>query len=67
MVKDIGDYLEKWLPCYVQEQRSYLTVALGCTGGQHRSVYGAEQLAERFAENWPVMVRHRSLIQRGLS
>jgi UPF0042 nucleotide-binding protein len=66
MVKDIGDYLEKWLPCYVQEQRSYLTVALGCTGGQHRSVYGAEQLATRFGRAWPVMVRHRSLIQRGL-
>ena len=66
MVKDIGDYLEKWLPCYVNEQRSYLTVALGCTGGQHRSVYGAEQLAKRFAPSWPVMVRHRSLIQRGL-
>jgi UPF0042 nucleotide-binding protein len=66
MVKDIGDYLEKWLPCYVQEQRSYLTVALGCTGGQHRSVYGAEQLATRFGGAWPVMVRHRSLIQRGL-
>jgi UPF0042 nucleotide-binding protein len=66
MVKDIGDYLEKWLACYVQEQRSYLTVALGCTGGQHRSVYGAEQLASRFGQAWPVMVRHRSLIQRGL-
>jgi len=66
MIQDIGDYLDRWLPCYVNEQRSYLTVALGCTGGQHRSVYGAEQLARRFEGNWPVMVRHRSLIQRGL-
>jgi UPF0042 nucleotide-binding protein len=53
------------LPGYEQDQRSYLTVAVGCTGGQHRSVYSAEQLAERFRSRVPVLVRHRELEARG--
>ena len=61
MVTDIGDYLDKWLPCYVQEQRSYLTVALGCTGGQHRSVFLVEQLASHFEKRWTTLKRHREL------
>ncbi|MEY3095334.1 MAG: RNase adapter RapZ [Burkholderiaceae bacterium] len=66
MVTDIQGFLERWLPHYQTEHRSYLTVALGCTGGQHRSVYCAEALSKHFSGAWPVMVRHRSLIRRGL-
>lgn len=61
MVADVGDFIGKWLPAYVKDNRSYLTVAIGCTGGQHRSVYIAERLASRFREETTVLVRHRSL------
>lgn len=63
MLADIGDYVEKWLPCFVRDNRSYLTVALGCTGGQHRSVYFVEKLAAYFRnQNQKVLVRHRELV-----
>jgi UPF0042 nucleotide-binding protein len=62
MIGDIGDFVGKWLPSYVRDNRSYLTVAIGCTGGQHRSVYIAEQLAARFRNTVRVLVRHRSLV-----
>jgi RNase adapter protein RapZ len=62
MVHEIGDFLRSWLPAYVRDNRSYLTVALGCTGGQHRSVYIAERLAERFRSTVRVLVRHRTLV-----
>ena len=55
---------ESWLPHYVQENRHYLTVAIGCTGGQHRSVYLVEALARRFAPTERVLVRHRALAGR---
>jgi len=58
MVADIQRHIAKWLPAFSQENRSYLTVAIGCTGGQHRSVYIAEQLAEAFADE-QVLIRHR--------
>jgi UPF0042 nucleotide-binding protein len=64
MVKDIGDFVERWLPSYIRDQRNYLTIALGCTGGQHRSVYCAETLAQRFIDSGSVLVRHRSLDSR---
>ena len=57
----IEEFVRTWLPSYIQENRSYLTVAIGCTGGQHRSVYCVEQLARRFASTENVLVRHRSL------
>ncbi len=62
MVTDIGNFVGEWLPAYVRDNRSYLTVAIGCTGGQHRSVYIAERLAARFRSNARVLVRHRSLV-----
>lgn len=63
MLADIGDYIEKWLPCFVRDNRSYLTVAIGCTGGQHRSVYFVERLAEYFKNKGQrVLVRHRELV-----
>lgn len=60
MVDDIYAFVASWLPSYVNDNRSYLTVAIGCTGGQHRSVYIAEELAGRFRETARVLVRHRS-------
>jgi UPF0042 nucleotide-binding protein len=64
MIDDIGRFLDDWLPDYVNENRHYLTVALGCTGGQHRSVYCVQQLAARFSKSQRVLVRHRSLAAR---
>ena len=62
MLTDIRDYVEKWLPCFVHDNRSYLTVAIGCTGGHHRSVYFVERLAEHFrGQGQRVLVRHREL------
>jgi UPF0042 nucleotide-binding protein len=59
MLAQIEAFLARWLDAFVDEQRGYLTVALGCTGGQHRSVYAAEQLAARFASRAVTLVRHR--------
>lgn len=56
-------FLEDWIPQFTAENRNYLTVAIGCTGGQHRSVYMAEQLAEHFSQHHDrVLVRHRELL-----
>jgi RNase adapter protein RapZ len=62
MVADVGRFVGDWLPDYIRDNRSYLTIALGCTGGQHRSVYIAERLAARFRDVVRVLVRHRSLV-----
>jgi UPF0042 nucleotide-binding protein len=64
MIDHITHFLRAWLPSYSQENRSYLTVAIGCTGGQHRSVYVVGELARRFAPSEQVLVRHRSLANR---
>ncbi len=61
MLDDIRTYVAKWLPAYIADNRSYFTVALGCTGGQHRSVWFAETLAEHFRSGQQVLVRHREL------
>ena len=61
MREDIRRFVSDWLPGYRRDNRSYLTVALGCTGGQHRSVYLTEWLAREFADQAPVMLRHRSI------
>ncbi len=61
MLADIRAYVEKWLPSFISDNRSYLTVAIGCTGGQHRSVYFVEQLSEYFKSNQKVLIRHREL------
>lgn len=64
MLAQIETFLRHWLPAFENDQRSYLTVAVGCTGGQHRSVYGAETLAQRFADRNATLVRHRELDAR---
>lgn len=61
MLSQIETFLARWLPAFEQDQRAYLTVAIGCTGGQHRSVYFAEQLAKVFRDRAPTLVRHREL------
>ena len=61
MLDDIRNYVEKWLPCFIRDNRSYLTVAIGCTGGQHRSVYFSERLTAYFKDQQQVLVRHREL------
>lgn len=61
MRDDIAHFVETWLPAYIRDNRSYLTVGIGCTGGQHRSVYIAEWLAGYFADQARVLVRHREL------
>ena len=61
MFEDIRNFVEKWLPCFILDNRNYLTVAIGCTGGQHRSVYFTEKLAAYFRGNTQVLVRHRGL------
>ena len=62
MISDIQNFVEKWLPSYEAQNRHYLTVSIGCTGGQHRSVYIAETLARHFSKLYEgVIVRHRTL------
>lgn len=63
MLRDIRSYIDRWFGCFVKDNRSYLTVAIGCTGGQHRSVFFAETLAQHFRTRMPVLVRHRELAQ----
>jgi len=63
MYSQIKDFIEQWLPAFMADNRSYLTIALGCTGGQHRSVYLVEKLAEGLRTGYPdLMVRHRELV-----
>lgn len=64
MVGDITRFVEQWLPHYILENRSYLTIAVGCTGGQHRSVYCVEKLAAHFRDKEQVLVRHRGIAMR---
>jgi RNase adapter protein RapZ len=61
MLADIRGFLAKWLPSFVADNRSYVTVAIGCTGGEHRSVYFVEELARHFRADRRVLVRHREL------
>ena len=61
MQEDIALFLDRWLDALAQNHRSYVTVAIGCTGGQHRSVYLVEQLAQRFGPQWTTLRRHREL------
>jgi UPF0042 nucleotide-binding protein len=60
-LEDVRGLLARWLPEIVRENRSSVSVAIGCTGGRHRSVYLAERLAESFRKDWSVLVRHRGL------
>ncbi len=61
MLSMIEAFLRRWIGGFQDNQRSYLTVAIGCTGGQHRSVYLSEKLAQRLSEGGTVLLRHREL------
>jgi len=61
MYGDIHHFVASWLPDYARDNRNYLTVAIGCTGGRHRSVYLAERLARAFSPSYQVLTRHREL------
>ncbi len=61
-VDDTADYLSRWIPRYLQSYRTYLTVAIGCTGGKHRSVYISEQIAKRLSQSLKApSIRHRDI------
>jgi UPF0042 nucleotide-binding protein len=61
MLEDIRAFVAGWLPQYMRDNRANLTVAIGCTGGQHRSVYFVEKLAGLFRGDAPILIRHREL------
>ncbi|MEO8102846.1 MAG: RNase adapter RapZ [Betaproteobacteria bacterium] len=61
LIDDIASFLMRWLPFYVRDNRAALTIAIGCTGGQHRSVYIVEELATRFGTDQQILIRHRDL------
>ena len=66
-LEDVRALLARWLPEIAREHRSHVTVAIGCTGGRHRSVYLAEKLAAAFGADWKVLVRHRGLARENAS
>lgn len=61
MYQDIDQFLKKWLPIFVQGHRHYITVAIGCTGGQHRSVYMVNRLQKALKADWPIQILHREM------
>ena len=61
MYEDIEGFLGRWLDALARDHRSYVTVAIGCTGGQHRSVFLVEQLTRNFEKRWAALKRHREL------
>ena len=64
MLSDIEKFVSHWLKALVRDHRSYVTVSVGCTGGQHRSVYLVEALAQSFGQHWKTLRRHRELDAR---
>ncbi|TCM66749.1 UPF0042 nucleotide-binding protein [Acinetobacter calcoaceticus] len=61
MFEDIYQLLMKWLPAFSEGHRHYITVSIGCTGGQHRSVYMVDRLTKALASKWPTQVLHREM------
>ena len=61
MLQDIYQFLSKWLPVFAEGHRHYMTVSVGCTGGQHRSVYIVDRLKKALEANWSIQVLHREM------
>ncbi len=62
MAESINDFLKTWIPCFKEENRSYMTISIGCTGGQHRSVYLVDKIADELQKNqFNASVHHRDL------
>ncbi|WP_111893168.1 RNase adapter RapZ [Acinetobacter sp. MB5] len=61
MFDDIYQFLDKWLPAFAEGHRHYITVSIGCTGGQHRSVYMVDRLKKALQANWSIQVLHREM------
>jgi RNase adapter protein RapZ len=61
MIDDIHQLISRWLPLFIDEGRVTLSISVGCTGGQHRSVYVVEQLENKFKQNYRTLMRHRDL------
>jgi UPF0042 nucleotide-binding protein len=61
MLGNIQQFLNLWLEALAKDHRSYVTVAIGCTGGQHRSVYLVEELVKLYSDQWVTLKRHREL------
>lgn len=64
MADDIRHFVEKWLFSFIMDNRSYLTIAVGCTGGRHRSVFLVERLAHYFSTHGAVLIRHREISEK---
>jgi UPF0042 nucleotide-binding protein len=61
MFTDIYNFLEKWLPAFAEGHRHYMTISVGCTGGQHRSVYIVDRLKQALKAKWTVQILHREM------
>ncbi len=62
-INEIYQYLSIWLPKYLNKERSYFTISIGCTGGKHRSVYCTEEISNLLEKKWTVSVRHKGLLK----
>ncbi len=61
MFQDVYNFLEKWLPAFAEGHRHYITISIGCTGGQHRSVYIVDRLKKALEAKWSIQVLHREM------
>ncbi len=61
-IHEIHQYLSVWLPKYLNKERSYFTISIGCTGGKHRSVYCTEEISNLLEKKWTVSIRHKGLL-----